>query len=718
MSGREESDWRKVALDALHDVQRRNGTTAARAMVDAFANRAQKPWGEDNMLRVPAHIGPWAIVQEGDGFKWKVAENVSANDQLRFHVQPHATARSRLVSSRVLLIGESAAGSWGFFGKLSIARLVELAVSEKHGECEVLDLTCVNANWRDNCLPLLSAGMTLDPDVVVIFCGNNEARWLIPTVLHDLDTRHVDGFDLRWSYLTGDMPKTLDQARCAYLSGLEAAVYDTVATCRAFGKPVLFVIPPYNFRAWKPPEQFPVLLAEKQRIRWAELIERATLALERGANLQAMGLADAAVSVDDRESQLALYLRGLAKLQLGDSSADQDLHDAMYAGLGAFVQAVPSLPLPAAHTLAKALNSLDVPAVDLVSKFAEEDPDEADPLFLDYCHLGRRGSAIAAQEIAKVVCAHLRQPPEVATPTEICDGGAVWSALSSEGGRTECAIAFVCAALHGHQNGQSARFVGDWLRRALRETNAVVPLLRLLRGITCTYHREWLTLDGLRHEGISPDVVDDRTAIFILKFIYHARLDFELSTMLAEVLGEVEPTSEIDLQTVGQLKRLGGDLKRMFFLDVRKGFGLCQREMSRREWERPGREFVATDYKGRVDFFGDRDKPIDLLLCISPPCRDLNVICRLHLNGKFIAELLVERLHSRFRLPIRSVPFNLQLNTLSFEWDRMVGAADLGAGDHRASFVTKFGPYPIAAVVSELRFDFNDSHGDTGSRWL
>ena len=710
-------EWATIVLDTLDAVRMANGASSAQALVDALASSPVKPWADVEMLCVPEQIGPWSIVQDNGGFVWHVADNVSVNDQLRFHVRPHQTKRSVPGIRRLLLIGESAAGSWGFFGTLSLARLIEVALGQENGECEVLDLSCVNANWRDNCLPMLSAGMTLDPDLVVIFCGNNEARWLLPSTIYGGDSRQADGFQLRWSYHSGDVRNTIELARVAYHSAMEAAVYDTVATCRAFGKPMLFVIPPYNFRNWIPPEQFPVLLEEGQRLQWSNLIEAGSFALKQGEIIRAESLANAAALVDKGGSQRALFLRGCARQQAGSSMADRDFQDAMYAGLGAFVQAVPSLPRPAAQQMANTLRDLDIPALDLSSIFASTPEDEADPLLLDYCHLGRSGMIIAAREIAHAVRPQLWPTLEIADE-RVKDRDVLENTLGSKVGRVECAVAFVCAALHGHQNGQPSDFVRDWLQRAMRETDLIAPLLQLLQRISCTYYREWLTLEGMRHEGISPDVVDDRSAIFILKFIYHARLDFELSLLIAEVLEDAQPWAEIERQTNEQFQWLGGDLKRMFFMDVRKGFGLFQREMSRREWERLSHDFVATDYKGRVDFFGSHISPQHLFLRISPPVRGLEVRCRLLLNGQLLTELHVTQPHSRLRLSLDSAPFHANLNSLTFEWSRMVGVIDLEPGDARASFVAKFGPYPIAAVISELRFDLDDCNSEPGSHWL
>ncbi|BBB58474.1 hypothetical protein UNDKW_0201 [Undibacterium sp. KW1] len=57
------------------------------------------------------------------------------------------------------------------------------------------------------------------------------------------------------------------------------------------------------------------------------------------------------------------------------------------------------------------------------------------------------------------------------------------------------------------------------------------------------------------------------------------------------------------------------------------------------------------------------------------------------------------------------------ISLLEIKWDAMVGPLDLESEDERVEFVEEFGPYPIAALIHELRFLEKTNHSDPPARF-
>lgn len=683
-------------LSTVRSAAPEHGDIFTRAFVDALSRQADSARTGSDVLKIPSKIGPWTLRRDAEGFTWDVADTFHPNDEIRFRRKRHQTRRSQQTTLRLLLIGESAAGSWGFFGRHNLATLLEDALScSKAGSCEVIDLTCVNANWRDHSLPMLHAGMSLDPDAVIIYCGNNEARWLLPTLFNS-DVNNAPGsFNLRWSFSGGQVHEAMCALPQLFLDSFGPLVAESIETCRAFGKPVIFVIPPYNFDAWTPPERIPAALCSRNLRSWVHLVEQSEFSLRSGDVQNAVQKAKAAIELDEGNCQRSLYVYAQALHADDPSSATVNFHKAAFAGLGPFVQAVPSFPRQAAEELRSLLATFDTPYVDLAAIF--EQTDRGLPLFLDYCHLSERGLRVAVDAIGRSLSTLgiAPQPHDLAGTTP--------ESLNGDDRRHEIGLAALCAALHGYQNRQPEDIVTGWLRESLERAPALRSLLEFMASVVCLYQREWITLLHLRNIGIGPSILPERFAIFILKFIYHARFDVRLCEMISTVLGEEDFWGRVAPQVQTQLDDLNGDLRRLFYLDVRKGFSLMQREMSRRGWEQPGTDFVADDFESQVFFACSATVPNTLVLRVSPPAFGVELNFTVTLNKKLLGKMTCRDAHTSFSLEIPSAAVCDQLNALVFRWDEMIGPCDIEHVDERADFVETFGPYPIAALLHDLR---------------
>lgn len=672
-----------------------------REIIDALSRQPDLPAIASKLLTVPETIGAWSIKQtKNDGFLWQVKEDCRLTDQLRYHLKSYETRREENVKMRLLLIGESAAGSWGFFGKNSLGNLLSHTLSSNQpGSCEVIDLTCVNANWHNDCLQYLHSGMTLNPDAVILYAGNNEARWLLPSIIQS-DLPNLEGvYDLRWEFLTGNAEAAMDGLSQTYCSLLKQCVADTIFVCRKFDVPVIFIIPPYNYQKWIPPEQVPSHLKSDEIFKWFNNIEIAEEALKAHDIKASILHAENAIHIDHGRCQRSHSLLARALKFLNPTRAEYHFKKAAFSGFGPYLQAIPSMPAEGAEILRKTLKSFEVPYVDLAAIFESEDSPLIDneTFFLDYCHLSDRGHQVATREIRKIC-------HEVGLPVNKNDlhKEIVWGVSSTI--NHELSLAALCAALHSYQNGQPTTTIVSWLKTSTTHSKAITPLLLFLRDILCTYRREWITLDYLNSKGLNHDILPERFAIFILKFIYHSRFDFHLFDIISGMIDcEIEKEKSYQNQTKTLLQDVDGNLSSMFFLDVRKGFGVFQREMSRRGWEHIGRDFVAYLPKGQVLFPGATVNSCNLRMRLSPPIKGVAFSVSVCINNRKLGQLKISRAHTIVQLPIPQSYWNSQINELSFTWDKMWGPADIKNTQKRTEFIHSFGRHPISAIIHEIQ---------------
>jgi hypothetical protein len=70
---------------------------------------------------ISERIGPWTVVEQGGGFIWRLDEKPSTSDIGRFCTRRSIIERKPQGVYRVVLIGESASGSYGYWGQFNLA---------------------------------------------------------------------------------------------------------------------------------------------------------------------------------------------------------------------------------------------------------------------------------------------------------------------------------------------------------------------------------------------------------------------------------------------------------------------------------------------------------------------------------------------------------------------------------------------------------------------
>lgn len=661
---------------------------------DALSRSPDIPMNDD-FSGVPAGLGPWSISRDRQGFSWTLKAKPTKKETLRWHLREWRTERSAPDAVRVALIGESAAGSWGYKGDYCLSEVLRTSLARMlRRPVEVVDLSLVNAVWDKDCLPAAHASMTLDPDVVVAFCGNNEARWLLPLLaVADLD-RVPSGYGARWSFLHALPAARVELLQTAYLERLSTSMARTISLVRAFGKELVFVIPPFNLRDWSPPETVPHHLQWTTLRTWREAMLAGERLRRRGEFGESERAFATAVKIDGGLCQQSLHQLGRTRWAVGADSAGDTLYRGVSAGFGPFVNAVPSMPSFGRQRQIELLEAFKVPYVDMHTALHQEGCPQGREAFLDYCHLSAMGHDMLVERVCRTLmqCEGFSRLAPVAQATVTVD----------QPTEHECALAALMAAIHNYQNGQERGLVKHWLALAVRH-EAVSEIVDFFADTVCTSYRERITLATLRNAGLVDAFLNDRFLIFGLKFLYHERFDIDLLRLIEAVRSaEASVGARVGRQTRGLLRSQQFELKSLFYLDHRKGFSLAAREMSRRGWEQVGQDFVAYDLQGEVEFSLDDPADVSLLRVVaSPPWPGTEARAEVFMNGQALGSMGIRHPFDVAELHLSQAP-RLGGNHLRFEWGALFCPAEIEDLDDRQRYWLAYGPYPLAATIHEM----------------
>ncbi|HEX9943117.1 MAG TPA: SGNH/GDSL hydrolase family protein, partial [Thermoanaerobaculia bacterium] len=308
---------------------------------------------------------------------------------------------------RVCFFGESAAAGYLYAPHLTPAQVLEaqLRAAGGEGSFEVIDLARTNET-----LPVLTetvrASLQINPDVLVIFAGNNWNLLETPEV-----SPYAPSVAARQEYARAlrehgpEGPVRLADER---LRRKVSEALGTVAQiARAVQIPVVLVIPEVNLADWEN-RQPPVWLPGDGTVRWHALYREAGERIDQRDFTGALETLDAMLELDHRQcsstwSLLVRAAKAEGSLQRAKPDAIAAVDTACYATL-AFL-AVPQITSTARGALLEAVRDFGFSCVDLEAVFAAHTgsslPDRR--LFLDYCHLTAEGIQVAMAAVAAEV---------------------------------------------------------------------------------------------------------------------------------------------------------------------------------------------------------------------------------------------------------------------------------------------------------------------------
>ena len=294
---------------------------------------------------------------------------------------------------RVVFLGESVARGWGFPAQFTPAGVLGALLEQccGPGEIEVVDLARNDMSLEIGELAVAAAA--LEPDLVMIFAGNNWQPQL-PQANEDLRS-----FEEALSRAGVVGLKQLCEQQLAEAG--KRVVADVCTFYAARNVPVVWVVPEWNLVDWFDGKiSAPVIDATANR-EWIECVRQAESALSRGDDAQAAVLAQRMIDLDRGTTSYGLRILADCKRREGK------LHDArrlLELARDARIWNSSHLTAPRAYSasqnaIRQAAAAFQCRIVDLPKVFASRVADLPDRrLFLDYCHLTAEGIRIAMAE--------------------------------------------------------------------------------------------------------------------------------------------------------------------------------------------------------------------------------------------------------------------------------------------------------------------------------
>lgn len=387
--------------EACHDLARLlatpEGLRTARLLQAADILRSATAAAPRPLPRPPEPVGIWEP-RTVDGELAFVRPDPSPLGDHHAAVKELRPKKSEL-PLRVAFFGESVAAGYLYAPHLTPARVLEAQLRAVGGEenFEVIDLARTNET-----LPSLTAtvraSLQINPDVIVLFVGNNWNLLETPEV-----SPYAPSVEARLRYASALREGAAGPVRLAAerLRRTTETAFETIALMtRAVGIPVVLMIPEVNLADWET-RQPPVWLSGNGTSRWHSLYRRA---------LQKESLDDARALLELDGGACPSTWRLLSRIARAQGDEEEALRCALaevdaaaYPTL-AFLSA-PQATTPARELLTDAARRHGFARADLREVFAAHTgsplPDRR--LFLDYCHLTSEGIHVAMAAAAAEV---------------------------------------------------------------------------------------------------------------------------------------------------------------------------------------------------------------------------------------------------------------------------------------------------------------------------
>ncbi|MCP3957296.1 MAG: hypothetical protein GY719_05535 [bacterium] len=422
----------------------------------------------------PRPISIWVPRQRGGELIFERPEPLPLGDH--YALRRAIEAKKARGSTRVCLFGESVAAGYLYAPHLTPAGVL----NEQLGTTfEVIDLARTNETLA-SMRATIEASFQLDPDLLVIFAGNNWNLLETPAI-----SPWVPGVRSRQRYAQAlrrdglDGPAELARRQITARAGeLLAAVAEL--TRRRI--PVIVVVPEVNLADWHDRQPVTWLPGDGSR-RWHASYAEARSHLKTGRHRAALAVAEAMLELDGGRCPASHRLRVMAlttdgRLDEARRAAESEVTAADYPTL-AFLSA-PRAATWVQEFLRRASERHGFATVDLPRLFAEypseedsESPLPGRSLFLDYCHLSAEGIELAMGAVADEILSDSDANPEPPTPVE--------PAVE--------ALAKLGAAVHGAHRllsvGDKRPHVEHWCREALAADPQISEAMRDLLRARC-----------------------------------------------------------------------------------------------------------------------------------------------------------------------------------------------------------------------------------------
>lgn len=366
---------------------------------------------------------------------------------------------------RVLFIGESVARGYLYDPGFTPAGALQMILEEQFGkdQVEVIDLARTNLAFEVRDLSL--AALQLEPDIAIVFAGNNwDKKTSLPTFT---DIAEMD------KAISTDGMVGVKRVSDRYIArAARTMVSEITSEYKSSGIPLIWIIPEFNLADWREPFTNAPYLPDNGNREWITVMKEARKAFSDGDPVKAEQLAARAVELDQGLCAASYYIladcRRLANDVEGERKFLELARDAQ--SWDNSIMYIPKSYAIVQQILREELPKQDVQVVDLPALFKQHLNGEIPGvrMFIDYCHMTTEGIQIAMGAAASCV---LRALKGVEQPWYTLVGDHI-----SASPETEAEASFL-AAIHDAHRYQSYDMVHHFCARALKHSPHIAELM-------------------------------------------------------------------------------------------------------------------------------------------------------------------------------------------------------------------------------------------------
>jgi hypothetical protein len=557
---------------------------------------------------------------------------------------------------RVVLIGESVARGYLYdpLFSSSIALQMILDAEFGKGEVEVIDLARSNLSYEVRELAL--SALQLEPDIVIIFAGNNwwTVSFPLPSEIADIDEGQP----------TTGIPEVKRMCEAQIAKNVKQIATDIASEYERRGIPLVWIIPEFNLADWRDVNTNAPHLAGDLNREWLALRFEAESAMRDRDFARAEQLAARMVGIDEGVSVTGLYILAECSRHAGDLDAVRSyLERAKDACPWDVLRTI--APRPYAFNqkiLREELPRHNCRIIDVPALFKEylngEIPGRN--VFIDYCHLTTEGVQVVMGAAASVVMrvlkgidvpwreltgAHIAPPPEV-----------------------EAEASFL-AAIHNAHYSQPYDVVLHHCKRALSYSPHVAEVMLA-----------YIDLQTRNHTPMLMSEADERIRTLSSPLVHHyvfrsngKLLDRVLLDAMVEALAEVKIDAR---ELLDRLRREEHSVTRGP-VDLMDHY-YCSSAVQPQEttWmfetgeeKRYPQFYKAYDTESRFIFVGEAGYPIQLsLTCRLPPSGRGDDTISLRVNGRFQGQVEIGRNWTTLDIAVDGDALRDGLNEVVVRW--------------------------------------------------
>jgi hypothetical protein len=411
----------------------------------------------------PVRVGIWEATDEPAGRSF-VRVNTGDPWHLWANVQKIPPKGPR---PRVVLMGESAAKGYLYHPRFTTAQALQQIMNVACGpaKVEVVDLARINI-LQAPLEELITQALHLEPDVFVIFAGNNWYPLSYASEEHLLEIASA-------FRATGSWRAVKEICESFLIANTRQTLRLLKEIVRERGIKVVFVLPEFNLADWLTEWDCPPLLDSEQTEEWLQARSEAEQLLNGDDWEKAECLGNRLLQLDQGTTAAGYNVLAQVSRKRGDHQAARSfLELAKDAMIGWPARQTPRCYSVIHQTIRDEAAAHGITVVDLPVGFTEHLGGEAADrrLFLDYCHLTFEGIRVSMALTAETLLPLLKYPAKS------------WKELAQVEMKVipnVSAGAHFLAAVYNANWGQSMDVVRHHIRKALEFDRSIAKIMQL-----------------------------------------------------------------------------------------------------------------------------------------------------------------------------------------------------------------------------------------------